>query len=117
MSEQSPPKVPKSPPKVPSDQLAIVDRLSECRAEIDRIDDQILKLILSRLDICEQIFQVKQAENLKMRDEAREQQLIARLQAQVELPYAKTMIEQVFKEISKACLKYQEILKEQSSLK
>jgi chorismate mutase len=114
MSEQSHPKVPKSPTKVPSDQLAIVDRLSECRAEIDRIDDQILRLILSRLDVCEQIFQVKQAENLKMRDVAREQQLITRLQAQVENHTHAEMIENIFREISKVCLAYQEMRNNQS---
>lgn len=99
-----------SHPKIQSDQPVISDRLSVCRAEIDRIDDQILALILSRLNVCEKILQVKQEENLGIRDESREQQLITRLQAQVELPYAKSMIEQVFREISKGCLKYQEVL-------
>jgi chorismate mutase len=83
------------------------DRLSALRSEIDLIDDQILQLILSRLQVCEAIFQVKQTENLEIRDEAREKQLIARLQAQVTNHQHQAIIESIFKEISKGCLSYQ----------
>lgn len=51
--------------------------LKDLRAEIDAIDQEILELMRKRAEISERIAQVKEAEHLPVRDEARKEQMIA----------------------------------------
>lgn len=56
--------------------------LSELRGEIDRVDDQLLSLFLRRMALADEVAACKQAQNLPVRNEAREQEILTRVSRQ-----------------------------------
>ena len=48
--------------------------LNDYRAEIDRIDDELVALFARRMDICAEIARYKRAHGLPVRDDARERE-------------------------------------------
>ena len=52
--------------------------LSQARSEIDRVDDDILRLFIERMKLAERAAQVKQAAGLPLQNRAREREILAR---------------------------------------
>ena len=57
-------------------------KLDELRQSIDRVDSDIVQLIIGRCDLTDQIMQYKQELGISFRDKTREQQIITQLQQQ-----------------------------------
>ncbi len=54
--------------------------LEQIRIHIDKIDDEILNLILKRIDYSKLVAKIKLKENIPIYDEKREQKILKRLQ-------------------------------------
>lgn len=50
--------------------------LAQCRAEIDVVDRQIIKLFEERMEICKDVVRYKMAHNLQIFDSSREQAIL-----------------------------------------
>jgi len=57
--------------------------LSACREEIDRIDDELTRLIVHRLAISEQVAEAKRATGRPVNDPQREREILMRLSGRV----------------------------------
>ena len=55
------------------------NRISEIRKEIDRLDDELLELLIKRLELGKEIGEVKRAIGKAVTDEAREKEIFQRL--------------------------------------
>jgi chorismate mutase len=86
------------------------------RNEIDQIDCQLISLLSQRLAICAEIFEIKQQENLAIRDQRREEALIQSLIQSYDQQAITPFIPMIFKGISEACYQYQIQLSEQKKL-
>ena len=62
------------------------EQLADLRVEIDAVDKQLMPLFAARMDIARRVGQIKGSNNLSVRDEAREQQVVERAAALVEEP-------------------------------
>lgn len=62
---------------------ALGDRLSEARAEIDRINDDLARLFVRRLDLAAEIAAAKRASGRPVTDPAREREILSRVGASV----------------------------------
>ena len=71
--------------------------LKECRVDIDRIDEQISKLYEERMKICGEIADYKIANNLKIRDEKREEEIIGNVCSIASDSYNKDALIRIFK--------------------
>jgi len=56
-----------------------MERISPLRKRIDKIDEQILRLIKERVDICENIGMIKREQGIPVRDRHRENEQYARM--------------------------------------
>ena len=55
------------------------NRIAEIRKEIDRLDDELLELLIKRLELGNEIGEVKRAIGKAVTDEAREKEIFQRL--------------------------------------
>ncbi|MGJ4063765.1 chorismate mutase [Limosilactobacillus mucosae] len=74
-------------------------QLNALRDQINDIDEKILQLIEQRFAIVKEVGKVKQAANLPIKDEAREQAVLSRLGGQVADPSLKPVIQAIFQTI------------------
>lgn len=62
--------------------------INECRNEIDRIDDEMLKLYIERMHVCEEIAKYKGENNIPIYDPARERQKLVDVSSRVPEDYS-----------------------------
>lgn len=74
-------------------------KLNALRDQINDIDEKMLQLLEQRFAIVKEVGMVKQAANLPVKDEAREQAVLARLRGQVTDPSLKSAIQAIFQTI------------------
>ena len=74
-------------------------QLNALRDQINDIDEKILQLIEKRFAIVKEVGKVKQAANLPIKDEAREQAVLSRLGGPVADPSLKPAIQAIFQTI------------------
>ena len=74
-------------------------QLNALRDQINDIDEKILQLIEKRFAIVKEVGKVKQAANLPIKDEAREQAVLSRLGGQVADSSLKPAIQAIFQTI------------------
>ena len=68
--------------------------LEECRAEIDRVDRQLLQLFEERMEICREVARYKKARGLPVLDASREEAVLDALAQKTTpelLPYARKL--------------------------
>ncbi len=68
--------------------------LEECRAEIDRVDRQLLRLFEERMEICREVARYKKARGLPVLDASREEAVLDALAQKTTpelLPYARKL--------------------------
>lgn len=80
-------------------------KLDELRNELDRIDDNIAKLINSRMEIVEEVSRYKLENNTNTSDSKRKLDIIKRLKCNSKEEY-KTIIEEIYKEIFRESEKF-----------
>jgi len=56
-----------------------MERVSPLRKRIDEIDEQILRLLKERMDVCENIGVIKQEQRIPVRDRQRENEQYTRM--------------------------------------
>ncbi|HLL85369.1 MAG TPA: prephenate dehydratase [Longimicrobium sp.] len=78
--------------------------LAEIRTEIDRIDDEILRLLNARASLVGRVAQLKERLQVPFYVPSRERQIIERLTAANPGPFPNQSIRSVFQEIFSACL-------------
>ena len=71
-------------------------KLNALRDQINDIDEKMLQLLEQRFAIVKEVGMVKQAANLPVKDEAREQAVLTRLRGQVTDPSLKPAIQAIF---------------------
>lgn len=74
-------------------------QLNALRDQINDIDEKMLQLLEQRFAIVKEVGMVKQADNLPVKDEAREQAVLTRLRGQVTDPSLKPAIQAIFQTI------------------
>ena len=72
------------------------DKINELRQKIDSFDDQMLNLLVQRFAVSKEIGDIKSAENLKVGDPNREQDIIDRLANKLEGKLNKDDIASIF---------------------
>jgi chorismate mutase len=77
----------------------VTDPLESLRADIDRIDSQILELLAARVRAVLQVGDVKREHHLAVYDPERERRLIARLIAAAPAPLDADQVRRVFERI------------------
>ncbi len=55
-----------------------IPKIEDLRRRIDQIDEEIIKLITKRLELCREIGELKKAYNIPVVDRRREQQVLER---------------------------------------
>lgn len=76
--------------------------LNAFRDAIDAIDDQLMEILLKRMEISKQISEYKKDNNLPTRDRQRELQMIANRTESIEDPLVKDALTDVLEAILKA---------------
>lgn len=74
-------------------------KLNALRDQINDIDEKMLQLLEQRFAIVKEVGMVKQAANLPVKDEAREQAVLTRLRGQVTDSSLKPAIQAIFQTI------------------
>ena len=93
--------------KAPEERASLV----ELRAEIDRVDRQVLELLAQRMHIVTQVGRYKRNENVGIRDPKRERQMLeARRALAIELGLDPGPIESIYRQIVLASRDYQAAL-------
>lgn len=81
------------------------ESLSECRAQIDLVDDALLLLIAKRLELARAAGQHKKTAGKPLWDEDREGRVIDRLSSSLLIPT--TLVERLWRALAKQWLKQQ----------
>lgn len=76
-----------------------MSNLTELRKEIDAVDTQIITLLDNRYKLTDQVAVYKNARNIPLTDEAREQELIQQLRQKTTHPALKEYIEEIYSQI------------------
>ena len=84
--------------------------LEQCRAEIDAIDRQLVKLFEQRMDVCRQVGEYKKEKGLPVLDAAREREVLAAKAALLEDPTLKAPVASLFENIMASSRMLQEQL-------
>ena len=83
--------------------------LKKLRAEIDEVDERILRLIVSRVKVCEAIGFAKKRQGLPVKDVAREEEVYKRISLLAsKLGLDPLRVEAVYREIVNMCSSVQE---------
>lgn len=83
------------------------DRLSELRAAIDAVDDELLELLNRRARLVREVGDLKRTKGRAFYVPGRERRVVDRLQAANEGPFPGEAIRPVFQEVISACLSLQ----------
>jgi len=83
-------------------------RLGELRQRIDEINLQILELLNERIEVVQQIGIEKQKTGMKVHDSVREKEIIEELVKKNQGLMTDEMVNQIFQEIFKMSVKFQE---------
>ena len=75
----------------------MVDGLSGFRERIDACDAQIIRLINDRLNICLEVGEYKSSHGIAVKDETRENEVIARILEGNEGPCPSEALEQIYR--------------------
>ncbi len=78
------------------------DRIDKTRRQIDRVDEDILRLLNERMRLVEEIGRVKQARDLAINDPGREREIIGRLSESNAGPISGESLEAIYREIFSA---------------
>ena len=81
---------------------ALAQKLQDLRSTIDQIDDKLIDLISQRVEISEQIQQLKQKTGQKRTDKKRENEILRKIEKKSKNSRAATIITLIYKE----CFKY-----------
>ena len=77
-----------------------MDELGERRQEIDKIDDEIFRLLSNRVDIIKKIKQHKEKHDIPITNEAREKEILERLNKKAKEHHLdEEYINEIFKKI------------------
>ncbi|MCU0576669.1 MAG: prephenate dehydratase [Desulfobacterota bacterium] len=82
--------------------MAKKKQISDIRAEIDSIDDEIMKLLMKRSLLSVEVGRIKHAEQKLVFDPTREEAIIGRLESSRQPPMTRSMVEGIFREIFSA---------------
>lgn len=85
--------------------------LEDLRGNIDRIDDEILKLLNKRAENVIKIGRIKREKNVKLHTPERERQILERLSTENKGPFPNDALKTVYREIISASLSLEEPLK------
>ena len=84
------------------------DRLQSLRSDIDRIDDQLLRLLAERMDLSAQMGRLKRELHLQPLQPRRFQQLLTRLKAQgADIGLSADFVERLWQVIHDESLRHQ----------
>lgn len=86
--------------------MKINKELAMARKEIDKINHQILNLLLDRLDLLGEISEIKKEYKLPIHDRRREKEMIKSLMARTKNKKKKAVIQAIFKALFKSNLSY-----------
>ena len=87
----------------------MTDELEALRMQVDKVDDQILKALTERVQICREIGVVKKKRGVQVRDAARENSVFMEVKAKaVKSGLNPLQVEAVFREIVNMCSAVQE---------
>ena len=85
----------------------IKERLLQLRKNIDRVDEELLKVLNRRARLVIEVGQIKQKENIQVLDPDREAQLMSRLSALNDGPIEDEMLKDLFQSIIDILKKFQ----------
>jgi len=86
-----------------------MDDLKQLRKKIDALDDQILKLLIRRVQVCRDIGLAKKSQGLPIHDSQREQEVYQKLKVKAAgLGFNALQIEAIYREIVNMCSAVQE---------
>src|SRR6476661_3971979 len=92
-------RIPSSSPAKPADDAQLAPTLAGLRAEIDRVDKELVTLLNHRAEIALQIGQVKQKQGLEVWSPAREDEVIARALGGSRGPMPPEALRLIFREL------------------
>jgi len=86
-----------------------MDEIPNLRKKVDEIDDQILKALCERIQVCKAIGDAKKKQGLSIRDTSRENEVYRRIKEKSAQCQLNTLqIELVYREIVNMCSAVQE---------
>ncbi|GAB6073103.1 prephenate dehydratase [Venenivibrio stagnispumantis] len=87
------------------------EQLKKLREEIDKIDENIVKLLNERAKLAQQVGEIKKKYNLPIYVPSREAEIFERIQKISDGPFPKEALKHIFKEIISACRGTEEVIK------
>ena len=86
-----------------------MSQIDEMRKKIDAIDEQIIKDLLERIEICRVIGELKKQQGKPIQDRSRETHIFSKVRAQAEkLGLDPAQIERIYREIVNMCSNVQQ---------
>ncbi|MDR0471022.1 MAG: chorismate mutase [Nitrososphaerota archaeon] len=86
-----------------------MSQIDEMRKKIDAIDEQIIKDLLERIEICRVIGELKKQQGKPIQDRSRETHVFSKVRAQAEkFGLDPTQIERIYREIVNMCSNVQQ---------
>jgi chorismate mutase/prephenate dehydratase len=87
-----------------------MEKINRLRKEIDKVDEQILRLLGERVKICRSIGSVKKERGISIEDASRESEVYAHVKEKaVELALDPVQVESVYRQIINMCSSAQEL--------
>lgn len=86
-------------------------QLSNLRKEIDKIDEEILRLINQRAKVAQQVGEIKKLHNLPIFVPSREKEIFDRLEKLNPGPLSADVVKHIFREVISACRSVEETIK------
>ncbi len=82
-------------------------KIKDFRKEIDKIDEEIVKLLLRRMDLAKRVGELKKKDNLAVKDRLREKEIINRLAQVAGGQITKDQLSRIFSPVFKFTKKAQ----------
>jgi chorismate mutase/prephenate dehydratase len=87
-----------------------LEKITQLRKRIDKVDEQILRLLGERVRICRSIGSVKKEHGISVKDAPRESEVYAHVKEEaVELALDPVQVESVYRQIINMCSSVQEL--------
>jgi chorismate mutase len=87
-----------------------LENINQLRKKIDKVDEQILRLLSERVKTCESIGSVKKEHGISIKDACRENEVYAHVKEKsVELALNPMQVESVYRQIIDMCNSAQEL--------
>lgn len=83
-------------------------KIEKFRKKIDRIDSQLVFLLIARRELAQKIGTIKQKNSISVEDSDRETAIIHRIQQLAVPPLASSTVEQIWREIFLICREVQQ---------